>query len=75
MYGVKNCAASQEYYNSIVNMYASWDVDFIKCDDICVTEFRQWDNPYSADYEIEMLRSGVFDPEMKERILADNDVH
>lgn len=29
--------------------------------------------PYK--YEIEMLRSGVFDPEMKERILADNDVH
>ena len=59
MYGVKNCAASQEYYNSIVNMYASWDVDFIKCDDICVTEFRQWDNPYSAAYEIEMLRKAI----------------
>ena len=27
--------------------------------------------PYK--YEIEMLRSGVFDPEMKERILADNE--
>ena len=40
-------------------MYASWDVDFIKCDDICVTEFRQWDNPYSADYEIEMLRKAI----------------
>lgn len=59
MYGLKNCQASQEYYNSIINMYASWGVDFIKCDDICVTEFRQWDNPYSADYEIEMIRKAI----------------
>ena len=59
MYGVKNCDEAQEYYNSIINMYASWGVDFIKCDDICVTEFRRWDNPYSADYEIEMLRKAI----------------
>ena len=59
MYGVKNCEASQEYYNSIINMYASWGVDFIKCDDICVTEFRRWDNPYTADYEIEMIRKAI----------------
>lgn len=59
MYGVKNCVASQQYYNSIINMYASWGVDFIKCDDICVTEFRRWDNPYTADYEIEMIRSAI----------------
>ncbi len=59
MYGVKNCDAAQQYYNSIINMYAEWGVDFIKCDDICVTEFRKWDNPYSADYEIEMLRKAI----------------
>ena len=59
MYGVKNCEAAQEYYNSIINMYAEWGVDFIKCDDICVTEFRRWDNPYTADYEIEMLRRAI----------------
>ncbi len=53
MYGCKNTSAAQEYYNSIFELYAAWGVDFIKCDDICVTEFRQWDNPYSADYEIE----------------------
>jgi hypothetical protein len=40
-------------------MYASWGVDFIKCDDICVTEFRKWDNPYTADYEIEMIRKAI----------------
>ncbi len=59
MYGLYNCEGAQEYYNSIINMYAEWGVDFIKCDDICVTEFRQWDNPYTADYEIEMLRKAI----------------
>ncbi len=59
MYGMYNCEGAQDYYNSIINMYASWGVDFIKCDDICVTEFRKWDNPYSADYEIEMLRKAI----------------
>lgn len=59
MYGMYNCEGAQAYYNSIINMYASWGVDFIKCDDICVTEFRRWDNPYTADYEIEMLRKAI----------------
>lgn len=59
MYGVKNCEGAQQYYNSIINMYAEWGVDFIKCDDICVTEFRKWDNPYTADYEIEMIRKAI----------------
>lgn len=59
MYGCRNTSAAQEYYNSIIELYASWGVDFIKCDDICVTEFRQWDTPYSADYEEEMLRNAI----------------
>lgn len=59
MYGCKNTPAAQEYYNSLFALYAEWGVDFIKCDDICVTEFRQWDNPYSADYEIEMIRKAI----------------
>lgn len=59
MYGMKNCDGAQDYYNSIFEMYAQWGVDFIKCDDICVTEFRQWDNPYSAYYEIEMIRKAI----------------
>lgn len=59
MYGLYNCEGAQEYYNSIINMYAEWGVDFIKCDDICVTEFRKWDNPYTADYEIEMIRRAI----------------
>lgn len=36
MYGVnpKNEGA-KEYYESIFELYASWGVDFVKCDDIC----------------------------------------
>ncbi len=59
MYGCQNSEAAQAYYNSIIELYAAWGVDFIKCDDICVTEFRRWDNPYSAYYEIEMLRNAI----------------
>lgn len=59
MYGMYNCTAAQDYYNSIIELYASWGVDFIKCDDICVTEFRKCDDPYSAYYEIEMIRKAI----------------
>lgn len=59
MYGLKDCAGAQDYYNSLLELYAGWGVDFIKCDDICVTEFRQWDQPYSAAHEIEMLRRAI----------------
>lgn len=35
MYGLDmSKPGAQEYYNSILELYASWDVDFIKCDDI-----------------------------------------
>lgn len=37
MYGLRDCDASQAYYDSIVELYARWGVDFIKCDDICNT--------------------------------------
>lgn len=59
MYGMYNCAGAQAYYDSIFALYAQWGVDFIKCDDICVTEFRKWDKPYSADYEVEMIRRAI----------------
>lgn len=35
MYGVKADEAGRAYYDSIFALYASWGVDFIKCDDIC----------------------------------------
>src|ERR1700689_3934275 len=35
-YGVKNSEAGQAYYDSIVKLYASWQVDFIKAD--CIAD-------------------------------------
>ncbi len=59
MYGViPDAKGAQEYYDSIFELYASWGVDYIKCDDICITEGRP-DNLYSAEKEIEMLRKAI----------------
>lgn len=59
MYGVDyRVKGAQEYYNSLFEMYASWGVDFIKCDDISNTEFKPHD-PYSARKEIEMIRNAI----------------
>lgn len=59
MYGIDwRKEGAQEYYDSIIELYASWDVDFIKCDDIANTEFKPHD-PYSAEKEIEMLRKAI----------------
>lgn len=41
---------AQEYYNSIMELYASWGVDFIKIDDLS--------RPYHTK-EIEMIRSAI----------------
>ena len=59
MYGVDvRKDGAKEYYDSLFKLYASWDVDFIKCDDICNTEFKPHD-PYSAREEIEMIRTAI----------------
>ncbi|MBP5286145.1 MAG: glycoside hydrolase family 27 protein [Kiritimatiellae bacterium] len=47
---VSSKAGAQEYYDSIIELYASWGVDFIKCDDLSC--------PYHAD-EIEMIRKAI----------------
>jgi alpha-galactosidase len=51
MYGV-DCTkdGAQDYYNSIINLYAEWGVDYIKVDDIS--------NPYSSR-EIEAIRTAI----------------
>lgn len=60
MYGVDaRQDGAQKYYDSLFSLYASWGVDFVKVDDICVTEFRKWDNPYSASAEVEMIRKAI----------------
>jgi len=41
---------SQEYYNSLIELYASWGVDFLKIDDLS--------SPYH-DEEIEMIRKAI----------------
>jgi hypothetical protein len=54
MYGViPDAEGSQEYYNSLMDLYADWGVDFIKCDDIC-----RMDVP-SAKQEIRMLKNAI----------------
>ncbi len=59
MYGVrKDVKGAQEYYDSIISMYAEWGVDFIKCDDICNTSLYT-QNPYSAVHEVEMLHRAI----------------
>lgn len=59
MYGVNPDAdGSQEYYDSLFELYASWGVDFVKVDDICVTEYKPLE-PYSAKREIEMIRKSI----------------
>ncbi len=58
MYGVRNNADGQAYYNSILELYASWGVDYIKCDDICNTNMYPH-APYSARHEVEMLAHAI----------------
>lgn len=61
MYGVRDTKAGQAYYDSIIELYASWGVDFIKCDDICnvnnASRFKE--NQYSSRHEIEMLARAI----------------
>lgn len=61
MYGVRDSEAGQAYYDSLIALYASWGVDFIKCDDICNVNnaSRFHENQYSARHEIEMLAKAI----------------
>jgi len=47
---VKGRLGAQEYYDSIMELYAAWGVDFIKCDDIAV--------PYMKG-EVELIRAAI----------------
>lgn len=59
MYGVDiRRPGAQDYYDSLFELYAQWGVDFVKVDDICVTEFKPLDL-YSARHEIEMIRRAI----------------
>ena len=48
----------QSYYDSLIEMYASWGVDFIKCDDIC-DSFIYRNDSFSGWHESEMLYKAI----------------
>lgn len=58
MYGVRNTAGGQAYYDSIIKMYAEWGVDFIKCDDICDSWLYPNDG-FNGWFETEMLHKAI----------------
>lgn len=49
-YGVKNNAAGQAYYDSLIQLYAAWGVDYLKVD--CIS------SPYKAD-SIRMISDAI----------------
>ena len=53
--------AGQAYYDSLLALYASWGVDFIKCDDICNTDNLVEHSPgaYARKHEVEMLSRAI----------------
>ncbi len=57
MYGLRESGAAQKYYDSILELYASWGVDFIKCDDICATGFGE--RTYGERHEVQMLHRAI----------------
>lgn len=59
MYGVNpEAEGAQAYYDSLFELYAEWGCDFVKIDDLCITEFKPQDL-YSAKGEIEMIRKAL----------------
>lgn len=62
MYGLDSTQpGAQEYYDSILELYASWGVDYIKVDDICVKYGRPGDES-TLEYggnEIEMIHRAI----------------
>lgn len=61
MYGLTNSEAGQAYYDSIIELYALWGVDFIKCDDICNTNNQSvlHENAYASRHEVEFLSNAI----------------
>lgn len=59
MYGVKDNAPGQAYYDSLIAMYAGWGVDFIKCDDICDSWMYKEPMYFSGWHETRMLHEAI----------------
>ena len=58
MYGVRDNEAGQAYYDSLMQMYADWGVDFIKCDDICDSWMYRNRN-FGGWHETRMLQEAI----------------
>lgn len=58
MYGVRDTAEGQAYYDGLIGMYAQWGVDFIKCDDICDSRLYR-EEPFSGWHETKMLHEAI----------------
>ena len=58
MYGVRDNEAGQAYYDSLIQMYADWGVDFIKCDDIC-DSWMYRNSGFSGWHETRMLYKAI----------------
>lgn len=58
MYGVRATADGQAYYDTLIEMYAQWGVDFIKCDDICDSRLYR-DQTFSGWEEMRMIHRAI----------------
>ena len=58
MYGVRNVIEGQAYYDSLIQLYAKWGVDFIKCDDICDSWMYKPED-FSGWHETRMLHEAI----------------
>ena len=65
MYGVDSSKpGAQEYYDSLIELYAEWGVDYIKCNDICGSEAVD-----TAREEIRLIRNAI-DKSSRDMILS-----
>lgn len=58
MRGMGRSQAAQDYYDSLLRLYASWGVDFLKVDDLN-NPYAEPDQPNYYGAEIEMIRLAV----------------
>lgn len=58
MYGLRAVESAQKYYDSIIDLYAGWGIDYIKCDDICNMNLYRPEER-NGKVEIEMLYRAI----------------
>ena len=58
MFGALNNACAEAYYESLFRLYAAWDVDYVKVDDIAAMGVAD-SGSYLAPHEVEMIRNAI----------------